>query len=155
MEKIDWNILSKNDIEQKNDPLKNYILINRHNLNDLKIGMHIKYIKNEIKTETGEMIEKVKNGGFLVNIKNGKKVYEMILVVKTNIIWNLKFIKYKIYGQTQRLNLESKLIKKINLNGFKDLFIDLITERKKELENEQNEKIKDIISKKNDYNIIL
>jgi hypothetical protein len=93
----------------------------------------------------------VYNGGFLMDIKKGSKVYEMVLVVKSNIIWNLRFIKYKIYGKPKKNFVrKSEKIK----DDFKDLFADLITERKKELEEEQNKKIKEIISKKDKYKII-
>jgi hypothetical protein len=166
MEKLDWKVLhnkvdeiisdvdftkkSKN-INDNSDPLDGYIEIGRNNLEELEIGMHIKYIKKELNLETGEMSERVYNGGFLLDIKKGDKVYNMVLVVKTNIIWNLRFIKYKIFGKKKEdfSNNTSKI-----KDDFREMFGDLITERKKELEEEQNQKIKEIVSNKNKYKII-
>jgi len=163
MEKLDWRILHNKVDEiisdtkiiktkkENIDPLENYIEITRNNLDDLEIGMHIKYIKKELNLETGKSTERVYNGGFLLEIKKGEKIYEMILVVKTNIIWNLRFIKYKIFGKKQE-----NFVKKTDQikDDFKELFGDLITERKKELEEEQNDKIREIMSKKNKYKIV-
>ncbi len=145
----DTNFVKKIQTEDI-DPLDGYIELGRNNLDNLEIGMHIKYIKKEFNLETGETSERVYNGGFLLDIKKGDKVFEMILVVKTNIIWNLRFIKYKIFGKKMKnfANKNDKI-----KDDFREMFGDLIAERKKELEQEQNEKIREIKSKKNKYKI--
>ena len=163
MNTFDWKILhdkvdeiisdneNKNTIKKKKkDPLDGYIEITRNNLEDLEIGMHIKYIKKVYDLDKDIYYESVYNGGFLVDIKKEEKVYEMVLVVKSNIIWNLRFIKYKIYGKPIKNFNRSNLVK----NSFRDIFEDEITKRKKELEEEQNKKINEIISKKDKYKII-
>jgi len=163
MNTFDWKILHdkvdeiisdneyKNTIKKKKkDPLDGYIEITRNNLEDFEIGMHIKYIKKVYDLDKDIYYESVYNGGFLVDIKKGEKVYEMVLVVKSNIIWNLRFIKYKIYGKPIKNFNRSNLVK----SSFRDIFEDEITKRKKELEEEQNKKINEIISKKDKYKII-
>jgi len=169
MEKFDWirlhkkvdEIVSDTDLKkikktkktslEEFDPLDGYIEINRNNLEDLEIGMHIKYIKKELNLETGEETDRIYNGGFLLDIKKGDKIFEMVLVVKSNIIWNLRYIKYKIFGKkSENFVKKTEIIK----DDFREMFGDLISERRKELENEQNQKIKEIISKKDKYKII-
>ena len=58
---MDWTLIKKN-ILSNNDNLEsdNYILITRANINDLVIGSHIKYIKDN----------KILNGGFLLKLIN-------------------------------------------------------------------------------------
>jgi hypothetical protein len=152
----DLKKIKKNNITNKKetdfiDLLDGYTEITRNNLDDLEIGMHIKYIKKELDLESGETFERVYNGGFLMEIKKGDKIYEMILVVKSNIIWKLRFIKYKIFGKKSE-----NFVKKTDRikDDFREMFGDLISNRKKELEDEQNKKIKEIVSNKNKYTII-
>ena len=171
MEKFDWirlhnkvdEIVSDTDLKKVKKvkkasleeldqlyPLDDYIEISRNNLEDLEIGMHIKYIKKELNLETGEETDKVYNGGFLLDIKKGDKIFEMVLVVKSNIIWNLRYIRYKIFGKkSENFTKKTDKIK----DDFREMFGDLISERKKELQEEQNQKIKEIISKKDKYKI--
>jgi len=90
---MDWSILEKkvNDItkDDENDPLYDYEYIDRYNLDKLQIGMHIKYIKKTLDLETGKEIGVVYNGGFLVNILNGNKIVNMILILKCQLLKNL------------------------------------------------------------------
>jgi hypothetical protein len=165
MEKFDWirlhkkvdEIVSETDLKkikkvsfEELDPLDGYVEITRNKLEDLEIGMHIKYIKKELNLETGEEIDRVYNGGFLLDIKKGDKVFDMVFVLKSNIIWNLRYIRYKIFGKkSENFAKKTDKIK----DDFREMFGDLISERKKELQDEQNQKIKEIISKKDKYKI--
>jgi len=83
------------DINKKceSSELENYIKITRDNLDDFELGMHIKYIKNINGTDH------IMNGGFLLDILCPDKIVQMRLVLKTNIIWRLCFLKYDIYGK--------------------------------------------------------
>jgi hypothetical protein len=96
---MDWkkilSLIDNNDENQNND----YILITRDNVNILKPGMHIKYIKKYYDEGTKRVKEKMCNGGFLINIINSDKIVNMILVLKTNIYWNMRFLKYTIYAK--------------------------------------------------------
>lgn len=107
---MNWNLIEKN-LELNNNYKK--IL----NINELKLGMHIKYIKDD----------KIYNGGFLVKIENNNNPHLIYLILKTNIIWKLKFLKYEI--------LAKDLSKKINL---KKLFSKEIEKKIKEREEKIN-----------------
>ena len=65
----------------------NYQLIDRYNIDKLKLGMHLQY----------ERDNKLFNGGIILKIENPEKYYEMTLTLKSNIIWKMKIIKYKVY----------------------------------------------------------
>jgi hypothetical protein len=154
---MDWDNIYSNitnqDINNKSlgiDDLTNYTEIQRDNVSNLKIGSHIKYIKNISNKENSTISEKILNGGFLLEIINKDHIVNMVLVLKSNIIWKLRFIKYKIYmkepNNFNRSKLESTL--KITLQK---ILKDDITQKKIELDNRF--KIKDVKNK--DYNIII
>ena len=150
---MDWSILEKkvNDItkEDENDPLYDYEYIDRYNLDKLQIGMHIKYIKKTLDLETGKVHQVVYNGGFLVNILNGDKIVNMVLILKSNIIWKLRFIKYQVYGKPI-----NKLKKTRIKDDFREIYKDEINLRKKELNDKLNNEL-DIINKSKDkYKVI-
>jgi len=133
---MDWTLIKKN-ILSNNDNLEsdNYILITRANINDLVVGSHIKYIKDN----------KILNGGFLLKLINNDQPVNLILLLKTNIIWKLRFIKYDIYMK--------KPITKINIikNTLYNEYMNEIEQRKKELDEEITSKINNI--DKNNYKI--
>lgn len=120
----------------------NYTLITRDNLSDLKLGVHIKYIKNVFNPKTNEIEEKIYNGGFLINILNKDKPYETILVLKSNIIWKLRFIKYKVY----KLNAIKNELRK----QFDNILDEKMVKFQKTYDNEINE----IIKNKNKHKVI-
>ena len=139
---MDWKKYYDNFLEITNDDRKvkskgindltNYKMIGRYNLSDLKIGMHIKYVKNVFDIRTNQTYEKIYNGGFLLNVLNGDKVVDMVLVLKSNIIWKMRFIKYKIYGKDPELFVKSETNNSI-LNKIADEFKDDIERKKEEL----------------------
>lgn len=136
------------DYTQNNDKLENYKLISRNNIDDLEFGMYIKYIKNEY-DDSGKIIENICSGGFLVGILNGDKIYKLLLQLKTgDHIWNLKFIKYKIYGKSK------KLFKSSNKNILRDIYKNEIAEINKKSLDEQNKKINEIIKNKHKHEIL-
>jgi hypothetical protein len=102
---MNWEILNEeyiinnNSDINSNNKLNNYELISRNNLENLSLGMHIKYSKSEYDSEKNIIIDKIYNGGFLINILNANKIVNLILVLKSNIIWKLRFIKFKIYAK--------------------------------------------------------
>lgn len=129
---MDWNIL-KNKIYEITEENNDYDYISRYDINKLKLGMHIKYIKND----------KLYNGGFLVDIINPDNIVNLILVLKTNIIWKLRFIKYKIYAKTiDKFNRSSNI-----QNIFKLEYKDIIDKKTKEIELELDKKIDNIKNK--------
>ena len=142
---MNWNLLNSEEIN--NDELNNYELITRNDLDKLKIGMHIKYIKKMYNLETDKIENKIYNGGFLINILNIDNPINLILIVKSNIIWKLHFIKYKIYG---------KQINKFNniQNNFKELYKNEILEKNKKDYLEVQKLMDEINKKKNNYKII-
>jgi hypothetical protein len=81
--------------------LTNYKFITRNNIDEIEIGSHIKYIKNVYDTNKNKFYEKIYNGGFLLEIINSDKIYNLTLVLKSNIIWKMKFIKYKVYSKSK------------------------------------------------------
>ena len=126
---MDWNKINSN-ITDTNTEL---IEITRENINDLVIGSYIKYIKDD----------KLIGGGFLIKVNNPSKIVYTELVLKSNIIWKLRFIKYKVYMR--------------KINQIKDTlynqYLVEIEHRKKELDEEINSKIKLINLNKNKYKI--
>jgi len=150
---MDWSILEKkvNDItkDDENDPLYDYEYIDRYNLDKLQIGMHIKYIKKTLDLETGKEHQVVYNGGFLVNILNGDKIVNMVLILKSNIIWKLRFIKYQVYGKPI-----NKLKKTKIKDDFREIYKDEINLRKKELNDKLNSELDIVNNKKDKYKII-
>ena len=146
----EYNINNNSDINS-NNKLNNYELISRNNLENLSLGMHIKYSKSEYDSEKNIIIDKIYNGGFLINILNTNKIVNLILVLKSNIIWKLRFIKFKIYAK----KIENFTKPKINIikDDMRNRFKNEIEIRKKKLIDEQDEKIAIILLKKNKYNI--
>ena len=136
------------------DKLKKYNLISRHNINELEIGMHIKYIKNILNPLTNQYEEKIMNGGFLIDIINPSQIVNMIFVLKTNIIWKLRFIKFKIYGKKKE-EFENSNLDTNSKHELYQIFKTEIDARKNEITNEQNNKIANIINNKTKYNIII
>ena len=122
-------------INKNKNSLNEYIYINKDNLDILKLGMHIKYTKED----NG----KIYNGGFLIKIidLDQTKLVNLILILKSNIIWNMRFIKYKIYG---------KLIHNFNRNN------NLLQLNKLRVEYEEEiNKSKEIINNKINYKLLL
>jgi hypothetical protein len=109
------------------------IEITRDNINDLILGSYIKYIKDN----------KLIGGGFLIKINNIDKIVYTELILKSNIIWKLRFLKYKIF------------MKKPNIvkNILYDQYADEIETRKAELDKEITDKINIINLNKNKYKI--
>ena len=130
---MDWSLINKT---VSNDIDSNLILITRENIDDLVIGSYIKYVKDD----------KLIGGGFLIKIINPDKIVYTELVLKSNIIWRLRFIKYnKIYMINNKINtIKNSLHDEYNIE---------ITNRKAELDKEINEKIQNINSNKNKYKI--
>ncbi len=130
---MDWDIINSNI---SNKIKSNLVQITRDNLNDIKLGTYIKYIKD------GKLI----GGGFLIKIINPEKIVYTELLLKSNIIWKLRFIKYnKIYYTNNKITV----IK----NSLYDEYHTEIAERKKELDKEINHKIQNININKNKYKI--
>jgi hypothetical protein len=124
---MDWTLLNKN--------IDDYILITRDNIDSLELGSYIKYIKDD----------KLINGGFLIKIINADKIVYTELLLKSNIIWKLRFIKYKIYMKNNKTNIIKK--------SLHEEYQDEISQRKKELDKEINQKILNININKNKYKI--
>jgi len=113
---------------------KNLIQITRDNINSLKLGSYIKYIKDD----------KLIGGGFLIRIISPDKIVYTELVLKSNIIWKLRFIKYNnIYFINNKINI----IK----NSLHAKYHKEISDRKIELDNEINQKLMNINLNKNKY----
>jgi len=151
---MNWSELQNkvfNITNEDNEKLKDYVLITRNNLENLEIGMHIKYIKKSYDLETNEIKENVLNGGFLLDVLKGDKIATMELLLKSNIVWRLKFLKYDIYGKSK-----SKFNTQDNVkNNLKEIFKDVIEEKKKEYDVKLNDKLKDIKKSKSKYKIDL
>lgn len=104
---MDWNNLynifktkDTKDTKDEKSELEDYILLSRDNLDNLELGMHIKYIKSEYDEKKDKYIDKVVSGGFLVKVLNGDKIVNMVLLLKVgNSLIKLRYIKYKIYGK--------------------------------------------------------
>ena len=132
---MDWSSINTNiNTNTKTD--LNLIQITRDNLKNIKIGSYIKYIKDD----------KLIGGGFLIKIINPDKIVYTELVLKSNIVWKLRFIKYnKIYYTNNKI----KVIK----NSLHDEYKNEIAKRKTELDKEINQKIQNININKNKYKI--
>lgn len=114
-DKDEKKLISKNSLNKSNNSnLDDYILINFEDLQNLKKGCHIKYIKN---TENGE---KILNGGFLINIEISKIPILTKLILKSNIIWKLNFYKYKIYAKNIDNFNNTNKIKNILYNNLRN-----------------------------------
>jgi hypothetical protein len=130
------NIVGDEDIDvdeddkKNDDPLKDYNLIDRYNINELEPGMYVKYIKNVI-DENDNIVERICGGGFFIKILKGSKFYEMELLLKSTRLWKLKFIKYKIYAKKPATRASIK-------NNLLDCFKSDIEERRKEIEKRYN-----------------
>jgi hypothetical protein len=98
---MDWDHLH-NIFKNKDDKpeLEDYILLSRDNLDNLELGMHIKYIKSEYDEKKRKYIDRLASGGFLVKVLNGDKIVNMVLLLKVgSSLIKLRYIKYKIYGR--------------------------------------------------------
>ncbi len=151
---IEWESLFNklkdiDNVEQKPKKIKkdsnmdNYYEITYDNINDLQLGTHIKYLNNG----------KICNGGFLLKITYDDDIDEIILLVKSNIVWNLRLSKYHVYAKdiedfNKSTQYNTNIFKKI-----RDEFHDDIELRKKQLIEEQNKKIYDIRNNKKNYKI--
>lgn len=139
MNKINDFMLSDN--KDKLNKLNKYILIDKNNIHILKLGMHIKYMKNND--------DKIYNGGFLINIIDKDKLFDTILILKSNIIWNLKFIKYKIYAKCLNdFNRKKKIIEDIKIE-----YSDEINKSKENINQKLFYKLLLIKNKKDNYKI--
>ena len=134
---MDWSLINTNiNTNPNTNSNLNLIQITRDNLHTLKLGSYIKYVKDD----------KLIGGGFLIQIKNPDKIVYTELILKSNIVWKLRFIKYnKIYYINNKINI----IK----NSLHDEYKDEITQRKIELDKEINQKIQNININKNKYKI--
>jgi hypothetical protein len=142
-----YRILSIEEIHAK---IK-FNIVKKIHYDDLKKGMHIKYIKNMYDYEADKFIEKVCNGGFLIEIENGDKIIDLKLVVKTNIVWKLRFIKYTIYAKDpDDFYRESIEVKNTAYEENKEA----IEKRKKELHQQMEIKLNNIKKNKDKYKII-
>lgn len=118
---MDWNNLynifkNTKDTKENKDDLEDYILLSRDNLDNLELGMHIKYIKSEYDEKKQKYIDKIVSGGFLVKVLNGDKIVNMELLLKVgSSLIKLRYIKYKIYGKKIVKN-KSNLIDELNNN---------------------------------------
>ena len=131
------------DKKSKNEnSLDNYYEITYDNIDELKLGSHIKYINKG----------RIYNGGFLLRITYDDDIDEIILLVKSNIIWNLKFSKYQVYAKDvsefNKSTYDNGIFRQIR-NEFKE-DIEL---RKNQLLNEQNQIITEIKNNKKKYKI--
>ena len=124
--------------------LTNYKLITRENIDDLEIGCHIKYIKNVFDIETNKLYEKTYNGGFLVEIVDGDKIHTLTLVLKSNITWKMKYIKYKVYAKAKKDFYKQENENKQFEDHFRNDNIEEINERKKEIDKRVQDKLKNI-----------
>jgi hypothetical protein len=111
---MDWKNIINNIDEIKDDKLENYKLLNIDDLTNISKGSHIKYIKKV------NGIEKIFNGGFLIEIIDIEKPIYTYLILKSNIIWKLRYCKYKIYIKENKNFNNNSNIKKILYNNFKD-----------------------------------
>jgi len=71
-------------ITKYKNELIDYTIISPNNINDVKLGDHIKYI-----TYTGEL----KNGGFILKIENVEYFSKLVFIVKSNIVYRLHYTK--------------------------------------------------------------
>lgn len=121
--------------------MNDYVLIDKTNISKLQPGMHIKYIK-QYYDENDVVKEKICNGGILINLLDTKKIYTIKLLLKTNIYWQLHFLKYKIYAknmsQIENIKYENK---------------DKIKQKTMALLNKEQEKINLIMNKKTEFKI--
>ena len=136
---MDWSLLNKNIITDKDkdkdkDKDSNLVQITRDNIHNLKLGSYIKYVKGD----------KLIGGGFLIRIINPDKIVYTELVLKSNIIWKLRFIKYNnIYLINNKINV---IKNSLHIKYHKE-----ISDRKIELDNEINQKLTNINLNKNKY----
>jgi len=136
--------------------LTNYKLITRDNIDELEIGSHIKYIKNVFDINTNKIYEKIYNGGFLIDIIDGNIMHNLTLILKTNIIWKMRFINYKVYIKTKdHFNYNFKENKNKNQEKkFRNMYNNEINARKEEINKSVQEKINIIKQNKNKHYVI-
>lgn len=126
------------DIVSNGDPLYGYQLIDRNHINDLKIGMHIKYVKRILNPITQQEEDKLCDAGSLLKIINAKRIFELILQTSNK---RIRFLKYKIYAKTD------------SIQQFYNLFKHDIEKRTLEMTKEQMKKIHLIEQNKHNYKI--
>ena len=146
-EKITGNTIQPNTKKSSGiNDLTNYILVTRDNVDILEIGCHIKYIKNVFDINTNKTYEKIFNGGFLLEITDGDKMHTLTLVLKSNITWKMRFIRYKVYAKLKKdFNYENK--NKVVEDHFRNENADLIEQRKKEIDKQVQDKLKQMQNK--------
>lgn len=123
--------------------IENYLLIDRNNIDELELGMHIKYIKY------GN--DKIYNGGFLKKIidLDKNKLVNTILILKSNIIWKMRFLKYTIYAKKiKSFNRKNNIINQIKENNK-----EIINKKNNDLINYIDNKLLEIKSNKNNYKL--
>jgi hypothetical protein len=156
-EDITGEIINTNTNTKKSkgiNDLTNYTLITRDNVNILEIGCHIKYVKNVLDINTNKTYEKIFNGGFLLEIVNGDKMHTLDLVLKSNITWKLRFIRFKIYAKLKKdFHYENK--NKVVEDHFRNENAEIIEQRKKEIDKKVQDKLKLIQSKQKKDHYVL
>ena len=128
---MNWQHIKNNITQFKSE--SDLVEITRDNINDLILGSYIKYIKDN----------KLVGGGFLIKINNIDKIVYTELILKSNIIWKLRFLKYKVFMK------KPTIIK----NTLYDEYATEIEKRKIELDKEITDKINKINLNKNKYKI--
>jgi hypothetical protein len=111
---MDWKNIINNINEIKDVKLDDYKLLNVNDLTVMPKGSHIKYIKKV------DGVDKVLNGGFLIDIIDINKPIYTYLILKSNIIWKLRYCKYKIYIKENKNFNNNNNIKKTLYNFYKD-----------------------------------
>lgn len=130
--------------------LTNYVIVTRDNIDILEIGCHIKYIKNIFDINTNKTYEKIFNGGFLLEITDEDKMHTLTLVLKSNITWKMRFIRYKVYAKLKKdFNYDNK--NKVVEDHFRTEHADLIEQRKKEIDKKVKDKLKTIQNTKKHF----
>jgi hypothetical protein len=110
---MDWKNIINNINDNKDSKLDGYKLFNIEE-SVMSKGSHIKYIKKV------NGINKIFNGGFLIDIIDIDKPIYTYLILKSNIIWKLRYCKYKIYIKENKNFNNSSNIKKILYDNYKD-----------------------------------
>lgn len=126
----------------KDNKLDNYYEVTYDNIDELKLGSHIKYLNKG----------RIFNGGFLLKVTYDDDIDEIILLVKSNIVWNLKLSKYQVYAKDltdfKSASYDDNIFRQIR-NEFKE-DIEL---RKSQLLYEQDQIITEIKNNKKKYKI--
>jgi hypothetical protein len=151
---IDSNVNPNTKKSKGINDLTNYTLITRDNVNMLEIGCHIKYVKNVFDINTNKTHEKIFNGGFLLEIANGDKMHTLDLVLKSNITWKLRFIRFKVYAKFKK-DFHYENNNKAIEDHFRNENAEIIEQRKKEIDKKVQDKLKLIKSKQKKDHYVL